>query len=349
MKKWGIIGTGAIAYDVAYAIQSIKDNQIIGVSSRKLENANQFANNLNIPNKYDDIQSLIQNPEIDIVYIATPNALHYQNIVACFEKGKHVLCEKPLVLSVDEAKEVSRISKEKGLFLMEAMWTRFIPSIEHMIDLVMKGEIGEIRMIQGSFGAILQKDRCFDKSLGGGAIWDLGVYLVSLTHALLGDPMKIDTNLVKGNGDVDTNASIVLSYSSGAIATLNCSYEAQLENTFVIQGTKGMIKIDSPFYRSSILEISMFGPIEEKPHQRKNPYQLFGPLKNAQSLKERVFHTLGKNSKKMVIPFHGNGYHYQIQEVIKCINNNKIESIKMPMSHSISVIDIISQALKQSF
>lgn len=345
MKNWGIIGTGAIAYDVAYAIQSIKDNQIIGVSSRKLENAKQFANNLSIPNKYDDVQSLIQNPDIQIIYIATPNALHYQNIVACFENGKHVLCEKPLVLSVDEAKEIARISKEKGLFLMEAMWTRFIPTIEKMIDLVKKGEIGKIRMIQGSFGAILQKDRCFNKSLGGGAIWDLGVYLVSLTHTLLGDPQKVDTNIVNGNGGVDTNASIALTYSSGAIATLNCSYEAQLENTFIVYGTKGMIKVGSPFYRSSILEISSFGPIEDKPHQRRNPYKLLGPLKNAQSLKERVFHTLGKNSKKIVIPFHGNGYHYQIEEVLNCINNKNIESPKMPLSHSISVINIISQAL----
>ncbi len=345
MKNWGIIGTGAVAYDVGYAIQSIKENQIIGVSSRKLENANLFANNLNIPNKYNDTQSLIQNPDIHIIYIATPNALHYQNIVSCFQNGKHVLCEKPLVLSVDEAKEIARIGKEKGLFLMEAMWTRFIPSIEKMIDLLKNGEIGEIKMIQGSFGAILQKDRCFNKSLGGGAIWDLGVYLVSLTHAILGDPKEVDAHVVNGNGGVDTNASIVLSYSSGAIATLNCSYEAQLENTFVVYGTKGMIKVGSPFYRSSILEISSFGPIEEQPHQRRNPYQLLGPLKNAQSLKERVFHTLGKNSKKMVIPFHGNGYHYQIKEVLNCIDNKKIESSKMPLSHSISVIDIILQVL----
>lgn len=341
MIKWGIIGTGKIAFDVGFAIQSLPTCQITAVSSRKIENAKKYAQRLKVASFYDDYDHLIGLDEVDIIYISTPNSLHAELIESGLNKGKHILCEKPMTIQADRLIQLKELAAQKQLFLMEAMWTLFLPSVRHFLKETQK--IGHIRLIQGSMGFSLSKDRCFRKDLGGGCILDLGVYLISLTYAILGQPNELLAQKTTQRGDVETSATISMKYKQAALAQLMCSFDVQLENSFTVYGEKGAVKLEAPFYRTAILSFQNYSPSYENIDAIKNPFDSFSALKNGPSWKQRLYNNLPFKKQQKVIPFAGNGYQYQIIEVLKCLKNNQLESSIIPIDHSIQVIKIINK------
>ncbi len=349
MLNWGVIGTGRIAYDVAYAINFIAGNKIAAVASRKKENAASFAKTFGA-RACADYHDLVKDKDIDIIYIAAPNSLHYEIMKLCIENGKHVLCEKPLTLNSMQAEEIKRAAAAAGKFCMEAMWTRFIPSIGKVSELIKAAAIGEIRMIRGSFGTRLTKESRFDLNQGGGALLDLGVYPLSLTYLFLGMPDEIQGEMAVGKTGVDEQTAISLKYASGALASLSCSFRAELDNEFIIFGEKGSIKIGPPFYRTSKIYLSESSG-EARPQSaasvNRNLYKYPFFLRFASFYKENLISLPGKQPRRLVIPFEGTGYHYQIMEVNNCLRENRTESQQMPLSHSVAVLQIMDEVRKQ--
>jgi len=344
MLKWGVLGTGEVAYDVAYAINFVPNNVVRGIASRSENNAKWFAENFKDATAYKDYDSLIQDSDIDIIYIATPNSTHVEMMRKCIASGKHILVEKPFCLDVEEGREIKRLANAANVFCMEALWTRFIPATQQVIESVENGRIGELRHIKGTFGHIFSKNRCFDKKLGGGVLFDLGMYLISLTYPVLGKPDRYHFMPYFGKTDVDEQASFTFSYKSGIIASFHCSFLNDLENTIEFYGDKGILKLGPPFYRTSRIRFDVQQANENTNTKsvRKNPYGYPGPMQKAPYFKERLKPILPSRTNFSSIPFTGNGYHYEIMEVYDCIKNGLIESKILPLDHSIDVVEIMN-------
>ena len=348
MLKWGVLGTGEVAFDVAYAINFVPNNIVKGIASRKSENAKWFAENFSEAKAYDSFDALIQDADIDIIYVATPNSTHADMMRKCIAAGKHILCEKPFCLNAGEGLEIKQLANKAKLFCMEALWTRFIPATKQVISQVQNGKIGELRFVKGSFGHIFSKDRCFNKDLGGGVLFDLGMYLISLTYPTLGMPEGYNFVPSYGPTQVDEQASFTFSYKSGIIASFHCSFHNDLENTIEFYGENGILKLGAPFYRTSQISFSaQHSPNgEHKKEVRKNPYAYPGPMRQAPYYKERLKPLLPSKTKVTSVPFIGNGYHYEIEEVYNCIQKGMIESDILPLEHSINVVNIMNKLYK---
>ena len=344
MLKWGVLGTGEVAFDVAYAINFVPNNKVIGVASRSSKNADWFAENLPDAKGYPDYDSLIQDSNVDVIYIATPNSTHTEMMQKCIAAGKHILCEKPFCLKSKEGIEIKKLAKQANVFCMEALWTRFIPATKQVIDQVINGDLGKLRYVKGSFGHIFSKDRCYNKELGGGVLFDLGMYLISLTYPILGTPNQYQFTPTIGKSGVDEQSSFTFSYKSGIIASFHCSFLNDLENSIEFYGEKGILKLGPPFYRTSKISFDSQSINESNQGKsvRKNPYGYPGPMQSAPYFKERLKPILPSKTKVNTTPFKGNGYHYEIEEVYKCIQSGKLESEILPLDHSIQVVDIMN-------
>ncbi|MCA9886617.1 MAG: Gfo/Idh/MocA family oxidoreductase, partial [Anaerolineae bacterium] len=192
--RWGILATGWIADQLAEAIISQPDADCLAVGSRSQESADKFGDKWGIPRRYPTYEALAADPDVDVIYIATPHNLHYENMKLCLNAGKHVLCEKPLTVNAAQAQECLDLAKEKGLFLMEAMWMKFIPAVRQMQKWVANGRIGTVRLVQANFAFNIPFNphgRLFDPELAGGALLDMGIYTSTLAHLVLGKPARI--------------------------------------------------------------------------------------------------------------------------------------------------------------
>jgi len=189
--RWGILGTGAIARQFVQGLNSVPEAEVLAVGSRSSASAQEFADRRSIPRRHASYDDLASDPDVDVVYIATPHPFHAENATLCLEAGKAVLCEKPFCVNAAEAERVVELAREKRLFIMEGMWTRFFPLMEEVRRLVSEGDIGEVRMLNVDFGFRADLDpasRLFDQRLGGGALLDVGVYCVSFAAMILGRP-----------------------------------------------------------------------------------------------------------------------------------------------------------------
>jgi dihydrodiol dehydrogenase / D-xylose 1-dehydrogenase (NADP) len=339
--KWGIIGTSLIAYEVSYAIKFIKGNQIIAVLSKKKENAQRFAKKIGLLKIYENLNDFLDDPEITIVYIATPNYTHSDFIKACFEKGKHVLCEKPICPNSHELREIKSMSVKHNLFCMEANWVIFNPAMQKLFSLLKSGKVGEIRSISGSFGHLLNESKETVDDTGTGVLLDLGVYLIAICIKLLGKPDK-----VFGSEEFDGRQSAFsLVYKQNITASFTCSQIADLKNEFTIVGTKGIITVKDPFYRSGFLDFVKKESVSNKTSmdvkgdlmtRNYYGYPLF--FKYAPFIK-RIYNRIKIGS--FITPFIGNSYHYQVKEVNECIFNGFVESKTHPIENSIATLEVI--------
>ena len=345
MLNWGVLGTGEVAFDVAYAINFVPDNKVIGVASRTAKNATWFAENLPDAKGYPDFDTLIQDPDVDVIYIATPNSTHFDLMRRAIAAGKHILCEKPFCLKSEEGLEIQKLAKEAKVFCMEALWTRFIPATKQIIQQVQNGNIGNLSYVKGSFGHIFSKDRCFNKELGGGVLFDLGMYLISLTYPILGKPDTYQFMPSIGKSGVDEQSTFTFSYKSGIIASFHCSFLNDLENTIEFYGEKGILKLGPAFYRTSKISFEAQSNTNSNQEKsvRKNPYGYPGPAQKAPYFKEKLKPILPSKTKLQSFSFTGNGYHYEIEEVYNCIKSGKLESDILPLSHSIEVVEIMNK------
>ncbi|MFJ2391494.1 Gfo/Idh/MocA family protein [Streptomyces sp. NPDC087843] len=249
--RWGILATGGIAAAFTADLVDMPDAEVVAVASRTDASAKAFAERFGIPRAYGDWASLAADEDVDVVYVATPHSAHRQAAGMCLEAGRHVLCEKALTLNAREAEELVALARRHDRFLMEAMWMYCNPLVRRLKGLVDGGVIGEVRTVQADFGIngpFPPSHRLRDPAQGGGALLDLGVYPVSFAHLLLGEPSGITARAVLSDEGVDLQTGAVLTWESGALASVHCSINGSTPVTASVTGSQGRIDIPGGFF-----------------------------------------------------------------------------------------------------
>lgn len=305
--RWGILGTGSIARKFTTGVKALADHTVVAVGSRQQEKADKFGAEFAIPHRHASYEALAADPEVDAIYVATPHPMHKANTLLCLQQGKHVLCEKPFTINAAETQEVIKAARSRKLFLMEAMWTRFIPLIVEAQRLIQSGAIGEVRMITADFGfraGFNPQSRAFAPELGGGALLDVGIYPISLASMLLGTPERIVSMADLGQTGVDEQSAFILGYAKGQLAVLSTAIRTSTPQDAVIMGTEGMIRIHPPFWVP----------------------------------KKMTLKPAGKDAQEIEIPYVANGFNYEAAEVANCVRAGKLESAVMPLDESLAIM-----------
>ncbi|MDO0915453.1 Gfo/Idh/MocA family oxidoreductase [Streptomyces sp. DT2A-34] len=249
--RWGILATGGIAAAFTADLIDLPDAEVVAVASRSQDSADAFAERFGIPRAYGDWDALAQDGDIDVVYVATPHSAHRAAAGLCLEAGHNVLCEKAFTLNAREAEELVALAKARGSFLMEAMWMYCNPLIRRLKALVDDGAIGEVRHVQADFGLagpFPPSHRLRDPAQGGGALLDLGVYPVSFAQLLLGEPSDVAARAMLSAEGVDLQTGAVLSWDSGALASVHCSIVGGTATAASVTGSGGRIDVPSGFF-----------------------------------------------------------------------------------------------------
>jgi predicted dehydrogenase len=315
--NYGIIGPGRIATSFCKALQRSQRVKIHGVASRDTQRAKDFAQQFGATKIYNDYESITKDPDIDVIYIATPHAFHAQQAIACLRNKKPVVCEKPLTLDYQSAVKVVQASRDNNTFMLEGMWSRFNPAVIMAKELVEDGTIGEVRHITADFGFKKDydpKSRLYDLALGGGSILDVGVYPLFLALFILGKPDGIQTSAHLAPTGADESCGFTLTYKYGATAQLFSSMIVATRKDAEICGTKGSIIIQTPWYKSMGLIVTREGQPEER----------------------------------IPLPYGGNGFEFQIDEVTKCLDLGLIESPLMNHDFTLLKAQVSDEILKQA-
>ena len=253
--KWGIIGPGRIAKKFSDAVWKIPGVSIYAVASRSSSVPEQLKQTFHAEKYYSSYEELAADTEVDAIYIATPHRFHYENTRLCLEAEKAVLCEKPLTVNAKQADELFRLSQLKQIFLMEGLWTRFLPIYKQVRRWLDTGEIGNIRNAESTFGYIAPRkaqDRLLNLQLAGGSLLDIGVYDIALMQWIFRKPPQTITAVGQiGETGIDETVSTIMSYKNGVFAQFTCSFQAQMLNQFVITGTNGIIIVHPNFWEAS--------------------------------------------------------------------------------------------------
>lgn len=252
--RWGILGTGRIAHKFAADLKLVEDAELVAVGSRSKQSADEFGKAFPVNYAHESYEALAQNPEVDVIYIATPHNLHYENTLLCLQHGKAVLCEKPFAMNSRQAALMISLAKEKKVFLMEALWTKFQPHYIKTQEMIGQGLLGEIRSVLANFGFIPIPPvpaRLFDPALGGGTVMDIGIYNVFMAISTLGKPDHIDAVMTPAPTGVDEQCAILFRYKNGAMAQLFSTFSSNLATEADICGTGGRIRLTSRFYEPS--------------------------------------------------------------------------------------------------
>ena len=256
--RWGILGTGLIAETFATDLTLTDSGIVAAVGSRSQESADRFAQKYGIDRAHSSYEALVADPEVDVVYVATPHPMHRDNAILALEAGKPVLVEKPFTMSSTEARDIVAVAREKQLFAMEAMWTRFLPHVAVIREWLSQGALGEIVTVSADHGQWFAEDpefRLFAPELGGGALLDLGIYPVSFASMVLGTPNRIVSISDPAFTGVDAQTSMLFGYQSGAQAVLTCTLRAYSPTTASIVGTDARIEIDGDFYAPTSVKL----------------------------------------------------------------------------------------------
>lgn len=314
MKKvrWGIIGTGQIAHLFASDFCHVKAGELRAVASRDKASADAFAAEFDIELAFIDYFSLINSHEVDVIYIATPHVYHYDLTKACILAGKAVLCEKPFTINQSQSKELYDLALEHNVFVMEAMWTRFNPVIEQVVEWVEEGEIGDLNSIQASFNFVGPTDpdhRLMNLELGGGALLDIGIYPVFLAQLFFGKPDFVQNQAVIGDTDVDLFEQILLGWESGQLASLDASLISCNPNRAMLSGSKGYIEIDSEWFKAKSCRV------------------------------------ISADNKERAVEFDfpGNGYQFEVDEVNRCLEEGLIQSPNHSWQNSLELIATLDE------
>ncbi len=249
--KWGIMSTGGIAENFARSITPLENAELAAIGSRYLEKADAFAEKYGAKRAYGSYQELAEDGQVDIIYVATPHTLHCENTLMCLDAGRAVLCEKPFAVDSAQAERMVRKARDKKIFLMEAMWTRFLPVMKLVRSWIDEGRIGDVRMVRADFGEAFDDSGYnwrLDNKFAGGALLDLGVYPITMASMVFGsEPKDIRASADVING-IDEQTAMILSYDDNRMAVLDCSVKYRTGHHAIIHGTKGMIKIYPPFF-----------------------------------------------------------------------------------------------------
>jgi len=314
--NWGILGTGNIAHQFARGLAHTPDAQLVAVGSRKQASADRFGDEFNVPNRHSSYDALMNDPAVQVIYVSTLHPFHYENTMLSLEAGKHVLVEKPFAMNAKQARDMIRTARAKKLFLMEAMWTRFIPAMVKVRELIAAGAIGEPRMLTADFGFRTEFDphgRMFDPELGGGALLDVGVYPISLASMLFGPPQSIAAQAHLGETGVDEQVALIFQYGAGQLAQVSGASRTQTPQEALIMGTEGMIHIAPEWWHPT-------------------GFTLIKP---------------GREPERFEIPYEGNGYQYEAIEVAWALRAGELESPVMPLDESLEIMRMMDTARAQ--
>ena len=254
MIRWGILGCGSIARKFASDLKFVEGSELVAVGARELATAEVFAKDFPARYRYGSYEELVQNTEVDVIYIATPHAFHHQHALLCLKHKKAVLCEKAFAMNTREAKEIIDVARAQGVFIMEAFWTLLLPHYQRVKELIAGGALGQINYLYAEFGFIPPhpvKPRLFDPHLGGGSLYDIGVYNVFLALDILGRPDTIQASMTKASSGIDAQCSVEFAYNSGAIAQLFSSLSVHLPGVANIAGDKGRIHFLHDYHKPS--------------------------------------------------------------------------------------------------
>ena len=305
--RWGILGTGSIAKKFAEGLSVLPNADLVAVGSRAQETADAFGDQFGIPQRHFSYGALAEDPEVDAIYVATPHSLHRDNSILCLQAGKAVLCEKPFTINRGQAEDVVAVARGRGLFLMEAMWSRFMPIMYKVREWLSGGAIGEVNMVTADFGfrsTVNPGSRLWKPELGGGALLDVGVYPVSFSSMVYGAPPdRISALCDKHEVGVDTVTGMVLGHASGGLALVYTSIRSSTPQGAHILGTEGSIEIHSPFWHATTATLKA-----------------------------------GGKEETVELPFEGNGYNCEAEEVRRCLDAGKLESEVMPLDETLSVM-----------
>jgi predicted dehydrogenase len=304
--RWGILATGNIAGVFAEDLARVPDAELVAVGSRTPQAAQAFADRYRIPHAHGSWAQLAADPDVDVVYVATPHSAHHAAARVCLEAGKAVLCEKAFTLDLATATDLVDLARDRGLFLMEAMWMRCNPAIRRLVDLVASGRIGEVRAVHADFGLaerLPPTHRLHARALGGGALLDLGVYPVTFAHLFLGEPAAIAAWATLSPEAVDDNTGMLFGYDSGALATLTCSLVTDTPRVASVSGTTGRVELARGFARPETLVL----------------YR-------------------GEEVERIDVPYEGHGYVHEIVEVHRCLGLGLLESPLVPLADTLAVM-----------
>ena len=265
--NWGIIGLGKIANKFASDLKKVSDAHLYGVASRNREKAVDFAKKYEAENAFGDYGQLINDTNIDVIYVATPHVLHYEITTECLRAGKAVLCEKPFAMNSAEAGKMIDLARSQNVFLMEALWTRFLPHFQFVLDKLNSGELGKIQSIRADFGFKAEFDktkRLFNKSLGGGSLLDIGIYPVFLAYSILGKPEEIDASAEFAKTGVDYSCDIKLKYPGNVEAGLHSTFKEKTPTIAEIELEKGRIILNTRFHEPTSVTIILDGKEETR-------------------------------------------------------------------------------------
>lgn len=320
--RWGLLAAGQIAHALAEAVREAEGGEVVAVASRDAVRAAEFAQQHAIPVSYGSYDELCADSAVDVVYISSTHPFHAEQAIACLEAGKHVLVEKPAALTVADTELIFSTARERGLFAMEAMWTRCMPMVQDLLGRVRAGQVGRVRSVHAAFTVPFEYDethRVFDLANGGGALLDIGIYPVTLAHLLLGHPT--DVQVLGSTAPTGADDLVALQWMSedGAVAQVICDAQSAGSSRTVVRGTEGWIEVH-------------------------------GPVNDPQSF---TVHR-GRSAPHEHDPFGGEhvqgdrrGYLHEVEEVHRCLAEGLLESPMVPHEDTVAIMTILESARRE--
>ncbi len=321
MIGWGIMGAGRIAHKFASDLKYVIGSKLAAVGSRSPEKATSFASEYNAGKAYGSYEELVADPAVDVIYIATPHSHHYENTLLCLENNKAVLCEKAFAVNLKQTREMIDMARKKKIFLMEALWTKFLPHYLKLQELLKQNITGDVQSVLINFGFRPQDPvprRLFDPALAGGTILDIGIYNAFMAMTVLGKPDQVEATMTPADTGVDEQCAVLFKYKSGAMAQLFSSFTTHLPTEAEISGPNGRIRLTHRFYAPE-------STIEFYP---------------------------GRPDSKEIIPFNaderGFGYQHEAQHVVDCLNKGLTESPVMTHQDSIDLMEVLDEIRRKA-
>jgi predicted dehydrogenase len=314
--RWGILSTGKIAQAFAQALKDVPDAVLAGVASRSQDKADAFASEFGAGAAYGSYEALVVATDIDLVYIGTPHPQHAANALMALEAGKGVLCEKAFTINRREAEGVVAFARSKRLFLMEAMWTRFLPALAEVKRIIASGEIGEVSQVVADFGFTANygpEHRVFNPELGGGALLDLGIYPLSIAASLLGPVVDVKAQAVMGPTGVDVQTGFTLRHEGGGFSVCGCSLLARTPVELTVSGTRGHVRMNTRFHQARSVTVAL----EDG------------------------------STRTIDTPYLGNGYVHEVIEAQRCFQAGLIESPGMTHAETLAQMGVMDEIRRQ--
>lgn len=319
--SWAVAGTGGIAARFARALTQVPDARLVAVASRTERAGAAFAAEHGIPAHHVGLEPLLSDPSVDVVYLASPHSEHLPQALLALAAGKHVLVEKPMALSAGQVARMVELAAARGSFLMEAMWSRFLPSYVRLRELVGEGAIGDVRSVQADVGFVapfVPEHRIYRPELGGGVLLDVGTYPVQLALMLLGRPDTVTATATLGPTGVDHDDVVTLGWDEGRTAAVRCSLIADLSGAARVVGSLGSIELAAPHLATESLTVVRPGEADEV----------------------------------LALPVVGDGLRYEVEEVHRCVRAGELQSAVMSWDDSLalaSTLDRVRDAIGLRF